>query len=55
MKKSNKQYREIQGILGDQSFSVLLPKSYAEDLGITKGDYVKVMLEGDRILIEKAR
>lgn len=51
---SNKQYRKIQGILGDQSFSIVLPKSYAQSLGITKGEYVKVTLEGNRIVVEKA-
>ena len=50
----NKQYRKIQGILGDQSFSVVLPKHYAKNLGIAKGDYVKVVLDDHRILIEKA-
>jgi antitoxin component of MazEF toxin-antitoxin module len=50
----NKQYRKIQGILGDHSFSVVLPKHYAQSIGISKGEYVKVILEGDRIVIQKA-
>ena len=54
MNISNKQYRKIQGILGDQSFSVVLPKAYAQSLGIAKGEYVRVFLEGERIVIEKA-
>jgi len=54
MKISNKQYRKIQGILGDQSFSVVLPKAYAQTLGITKGEYVTVVLEGERIVIQRA-
>jgi anaerobic selenocysteine-containing dehydrogenase len=45
MTVTEKQYRKIQGILGDQSFSVVLPKHYAQSLGIAKGDYVKVSLE----------
>lgn len=51
---SNKQYRKIQGILGDQSFSIVLPKSYAQSMGVTKGEYVKVTLERNRIVLEKA-
>jgi antitoxin component of MazEF toxin-antitoxin module len=51
---SNKQYRKIQGILGDQSFSVVLPKRYAQSIGISKGEYVRVMLDGERIVIQKA-
>jgi antitoxin component of MazEF toxin-antitoxin module len=54
MNTSNKQYRKIQGILGEQSFSVVLPKHYAGSLGISKGEYVKVALEGNRIVIERA-
>lgn len=54
MKIGNTQYRKIQGILGDQSFSIVLPKSYAQSLGISKGEYVKVFLEGNRIVIERA-
>jgi AbrB family looped-hinge helix DNA binding protein len=53
MTVTSKQYRKIQGILGDQSFSVVLPKHYAQSLGISKGDYVKVTLEDQRIVIEK--
>ena len=48
------EYRKIQGLVGDQSFSVVLPKSYATDLGIQKGDFVKVKQEGQKITIEKA-
>jgi AbrB family looped-hinge helix DNA binding protein len=54
MKISNNQYKKIQGILGDQSFSAVLPKHYAERLGISKGDYVKVILESDRLVLERA-
>jgi formylmethanofuran dehydrogenase subunit D len=48
------EYRKIQGIVGDQSFSVVLPKKYAIDLGIGKGDFVKVHQQEGRIVIEKA-
>jgi hypothetical protein len=47
-------YRKIQGIVGDQSLSVILPKSYAVNLGIMKGDFVKVHQENRKIVIEKA-
>jgi bifunctional DNA-binding transcriptional regulator/antitoxin component of YhaV-PrlF toxin-antitoxin module len=45
---------KVQGIVGDQSFSIVLPKHYAINLGIGKGDFVKVFLESDRIIVEKA-
>jgi hypothetical protein len=47
-------YRKIQGLVGDYSFSLVLPKSYAINLGIGKGDFVKVFLENNKIVIEKA-
>lgn len=48
------EYRKIQPIVGGISFSVILPKSYAMNLGLGKGDFVKVRQEGQRIVIEKA-
>jgi hypothetical protein len=48
------EYRKVQGIVGEQSFSIVLPKQYAVNLGIGKGNFVKVHQEGDRIVIEKA-
>jgi bifunctional DNA-binding transcriptional regulator/antitoxin component of YhaV-PrlF toxin-antitoxin module len=49
------EYRKVQGLVGDQSFSIVLPKSYAIALGIGKGDFVKVyQLEDHRIVIDKA-
>ena len=48
------EYRKVQGLVGDQSFSIVLPKSYAIQLGIGKGDFVKVSQEENRIVIEKA-
>jgi antitoxin component of MazEF toxin-antitoxin module len=46
--------RKIQGIIGDQSFSVILPKVYAVNIGIKKGDFVKVHQQDGKIIIEKA-
>jgi AbrB family looped-hinge helix DNA binding protein len=48
------EYRKVQGIVGEQSFSVVLPKKYAIDLGIGKGDFVKVSQEDGKIILEKA-
>lgn len=46
-------FRKVQGIVGEYSFSIVLPKSFANELGIGKGDYVKVSQDGDKIIIEK--
>lgn len=46
-------YRKIQSIVGDTSFSLVLPKKYAVKLGIKKGDFVKVMERKDEIVVQK--
>jgi bifunctional DNA-binding transcriptional regulator/antitoxin component of YhaV-PrlF toxin-antitoxin module len=51
---TNSEFRKIQGLVGEQSFSVVLPKQYAVHLGLAKGDFVKVRHEENRIIIEKA-
>ncbi|HZD82679.1 MAG TPA: AbrB/MazE/SpoVT family DNA-binding domain-containing protein [Nitrososphaeraceae archaeon] len=48
------EYRKVQGLVGEQSFSIVLPKSYAVNLGIRKGDFVKVHQEESQIILEKA-
>lgn len=47
------EYRKVQGLIGETSFSIILPKAYAINLGIGKGDFVKVRQEEGRIVIEK--
>lgn len=43
----------FQALVGESSFSVVLPRGYAVNLGIAKGDFVKVRQEESRIVIEK--
>ena len=50
----NYEYRKVQGLIGETSFSVILPKEYAVNLGLGKGDFVKVKQEANRLIIEKA-
>ncbi|MGC1134434.1 MAG: AbrB/MazE/SpoVT family DNA-binding domain-containing protein [Nitrososphaeraceae archaeon] len=47
-------YRKVQGIVGENSFSIVLPKHYANNLGIRKGDHVKIVQVGKCLMIEKA-
>jgi hypothetical protein len=55
MQSSNvTEYRKVQGLVGEHSFSIVLPKNYAINLGICKGDHVKVHQDDGRIIIEKA-
>ena len=51
----NLEYRKVQGLVVDQSFSIVLPKSYAVALGIGKVDFVKVHQEDGSIVIEKTK
>ncbi len=51
---SKLEMRKVQGLVGESSFSVILLKSYAINLGIGKGDFVKVYQENNKIVIEKA-
>jgi antitoxin component of MazEF toxin-antitoxin module len=46
--------RKVQGLVGETSFSIILPKTYAIHLGVNKGDFMKVKLENNKIILEKA-
>jgi hypothetical protein len=52
--RKNSEFRKVQGLVGEQSFSIVLPKQYAVNLSIGKGDFVKVHQEENKIVIEKA-
>jgi hypothetical protein len=47
-------YYRTAGLVGSASFCVVLPKQYAINLGVGRGDFLKVSQEQDRIVIEKA-
>ena len=51
----NFEYRKVQGLVGETSFSIILPKTYAIELGVNKGDFMKVKLENNKLILEKAR
>ncbi len=54
-KTTCKEYRKVQGLVGETSFSIVLPKSFANALGIGKGDFVKVYTNESKIIVEKAQ
>ncbi len=47
------EFRKVQGIMGSHSFSIILPKRYATEIGISKGTYVKVRKVDGKLVIEK--
>jgi bifunctional DNA-binding transcriptional regulator/antitoxin component of YhaV-PrlF toxin-antitoxin module len=51
----NCEYRKVQGLVGETSFSIILPKQYAINLGIAKGNFVKVSQDNGKIILEKAK
>lgn len=52
--EKNPEFRKVQGLVGESFFSIVLPKSYALDLGISKGEFLKVTCHDKRIIIEKS-
>jgi hypothetical protein len=46
--------RRVQAYQGERSFTLVLPKEFATELGISKGDFLKVSLEGKSLVLEKA-
>ena len=46
--------RKVQAYSGDRSLTVVLPKLFAEQLHIGKGDFLKVHLEDRKLVLEKA-
>lgn len=52
--QKNPEFRKVQGLVGESSFSIVLPKSYALNLGVSKGEFVKVYYDNKKIIIEKA-
>ncbi len=48
-----REIRKIQGLVGEHSFTVVLPKKYATRIGICKGDFVTITEEQGAIIIRK--
>lgn len=50
----NLQLRKVQALQGERSFTIVLPKEFALNLGIEKGDFLKVTLENNKLILQKA-
>lgn len=46
--------RKVEAYHGERSLTIVLPRIFAVDLGITKGDYLKVKMENKKLIMEKA-
>jgi bifunctional DNA-binding transcriptional regulator/antitoxin component of YhaV-PrlF toxin-antitoxin module len=49
----NLEIRRVQGLQGERSFTLVLPKEYAIRLSIGKGDFLKCSVDGRRLVVEK--
>jgi len=47
--------RRVQALRGERSFTIVLPKEFAVQLGIGKGDFLKCLVDGKRLVVEKMR
>jgi ABC-type lipoprotein release transport system permease subunit len=45
--------RRVQSLQGEKSFTIVLPKEFAVHLGIGKGDFLKCLVENNRLVVEK--
>lgn len=43
----------IQALTGERSFTFVLPKAFAVELGIGKGDFLKCHIEHNKLVVEK--
>lgn len=43
----------VQSLQGEKSFTIVLPKEFAVQLGIGKGDFLKCLVDGKRLIVEK--
>jgi antitoxin component of MazEF toxin-antitoxin module len=52
--QDNTAIRKVQAYTGEKSLTIVLPRSFTFELGIEKGDFLKVHLENKRLILEKA-
>ncbi len=45
--------RRVQSLQGEKSFTIVLPKEFAVQLGIGKGDFLKCLVDGKKLIVEK--
>ena len=51
----NKELRRVQALHGERSLTIVVPKMLASKLGIMKGDYLKYLVDGNRLIMEKVK
>lgn len=46
-------YRIVQGMAGNDCLGLVLPSKYTRELGIAKGDVMRISRDGDKVIVEK--
>jgi hypothetical protein len=52
--QDNTAIRKVQAYTGEKSLTIVLPRNFTTELGIEKGDFLKVQMENRRLILEKA-
>ena len=52
-KDKSVEIRKVQALQGERSFTIVLPKEFAVELGIGKGEFLKCRVDGQRLVLEK--
>jgi hypothetical protein len=45
--------RKVQALTGDRSFILVLPKQFALELGVGRGDFMKCRVDNGRLVVER--
>ena len=51
---SQTEIRKLQGIHGNSTYTIVLPKEFIAILNLAKGDYLKCRVSHQQLIIEKA-
>ncbi|HJT46887.1 MAG TPA: AbrB/MazE/SpoVT family DNA-binding domain-containing protein [Nitrososphaeraceae archaeon] len=54
MKSYQTEIRKVQAYTGERSLTIVLPKVFSEKLGIGKGNFLKVHIEDEKLILQKA-
>ena len=46
--------RKVQALTGERSLTIVLAKTFANQLGIQKGDFLKCYVKDSKLILEKA-
>ncbi|PWU80256.1 MAG: hypothetical protein DLM72_13060 [Candidatus Nitrosopolaris wilkensis] len=45
--------RKVQALTGERSLTLVLPKQFATELRVVRGDYMKCRVDSGRLIVEK--